>query len=149
MNEGMRGVRRVFLDSAPVIYFVERHPVYYSVLQPVFNRFESRDLTAVTSPITLAECLIFPMRSRNYEAAEAFVEILGGGGSAVFVPLQKETAKTAAEIRSKYNVTLADAFQIASALEGSCDVLLTNDKALTRITELRVLLVESLQEAHT
>ncbi len=84
------------------------------------------------------------MKSGNSEAVEAFLELLGGGTSALFVSLQRETAKTAAQIRSKYNVALADAFQVASALEGSCDALLTNDKALTRVTELRVILVESL-----
>jgi predicted nucleic acid-binding protein len=144
MKEPTRGIRRLFLDSAPVIYFVEQHPVYYSILQPIFNRFESGDLTAVTSPITLAECLILPMKSGNSEAVEAFLELLGGAPSALFLPLQKETARSAAEIRSKYNVTLADAFQVASALEGSCEALLTNDKALTRIAELQILLVEDL-----
>ena len=81
---------------------------------------------------------------RSVEAVEAFLELLGGGHSTLFVPLQRKTAKIAAEIRSKYNVTLSDAFQVASALEASCEALLTNDKALTRITELRIILVESL-----
>jgi len=140
----MEGVRRVFLDSAPVIYFVEQHPVYHPVLQPIFGRFETGDLTAVTSPITLAECLIFPIRLQNAEATEAFLELLGGEQSTLFVTLRKETARLAAEIRSKYNVTLTDAFQVASALEGACEAFLTNDKALTRITELKILVVEDL-----
>jgi predicted nucleic acid-binding protein len=144
MNEPMQGIRRLFLDSAPVIYFVEKHPVYYSTLQPVFRKFEIGDLTAVTSPITLAESLIFPMKLGNSEVVAAFLELLGGGPSALFLPLQRETARSAAEIRSKYNVTLTDAVQVASALEGSCEALLTNDKTLTRITELRILLVADL-----
>lgn len=99
---------------------------------------------AIASPITLAECLTFPLRSGNKDVIEAFLELFGGEHSALLVPLQRESARLAAEIRSKYNVTLLDAFQVASALEGSCEAMLTNDKALTRITELRIVLVEGL-----
>ncbi|SRR5208337_2077117 len=141
----LTGISRLFLDSAPVIYFVERHPVYYSILEPIFTRFDAGALTAITSPITLAECLTFPMRSGNKDVIQAFLELFGGEHSTLLVPLQRETARLAAEIRSKYHVTLLDAFQVASALEGSCEALLTNDKALTKITELKIILVEGLQ----
>jgi predicted nucleic acid-binding protein len=144
MLDDLRGFRRLFLDSAPVIYFVEKHPVYYSLLKPIFNSFESGDVVAVTSPVTLAECLVLPMRAGRVSAIKAFSELLGGGHSAEFQPLGEQTARTAAGIRSRYNVTLTDAFQIAAALEGDCDALLTNDKDLVRITELRVLLVDTL-----
>jgi predicted nucleic acid-binding protein len=84
------------------------------------------------------------MRLGDRDVVEAFLELLGGEHSTFLVPLQRETAKLAAEIRSRHNVTLLDAFQVASALEGSCEALLTNGKALKRITELRILLVEEL-----
>lgn len=144
MSDLLVRLSRVFLDSAPVIYFIEKHPVYCSILEPLFSRFETGELVAVTSPITLAECLVLPMRQRNPEAVEAFVAILGGDDSSFFVPLQRETARIAADIRSRYNVTLADAFQVAAALEGQCDVFLTNDKDLCRVADLKVVLVEEL-----
>jgi predicted nucleic acid-binding protein len=80
----------------------------------------------------------------SIEAIDAFMEILGGDHSSVFVPLQRQTARVAADIRSRYNVTLADAFQVAAALEGRCDALLTNDKDLCRVTDLKIVLVEEL-----
>jgi len=144
MNGFPGGVRRIFLDSAPVIYFVEEHPVYYPLLQPIFQRLETQDLIAVTSPITLAECLVFPMRSGRANVIAAFVEILGGGPGACFVTLGRETAILAARVRSRRSITLTDAFQVAAALEGRCDVFLTNDKALTKIDEIRVALVDDL-----
>jgi predicted nucleic acid-binding protein len=144
MSLPMAGVRRIFLDSAPVIYFVEQHPVYHSLLQPIFNRFETGEMVAVTSPVTLAECLIFPVKLGDTEAIDAFLELLGGEHDTVLVTLGRETARLAAEIRSRYNVTLTDAFQVASAIEGACDIMLTNDKALTRVSETRIQLVEDL-----
>lgn len=144
MNELLTGLRRVFLDSAPVIYFVERHPVYCRILEPVFMRLEAKDLIAVTSPITLAECLVLPMRLERMEVIEAFLEIVGGERSAVFVPLRRDTARMAADIRSRYNLTLTDSFQVAAALQGNSDALLTNDRDLSKVTDLRVILVEEL-----
>ncbi len=144
MSDRLSGIRRLFLDSAPVIYFIEKHPVYYSVLEPIFDRFEAGELVAVTSPVTLAECLVLPMRLGSIRAIEAFFEILGGNHYSVFVPLERRGARIAAEIRSRYDVTLTDAFQIAAAFEGNCDAFLTNDKGLTRITDLTFVLVEEL-----
>ncbi len=137
-------MHRVFLDSAPVIYFVERHPVYCSILEPVFRRFEAGDLVPVTSPITLAECLVLPMKQGRADVIEAFLELMGGDPSSVFVPIQRDTARIAADIRSSHNLTLTDAFQVASALQGNCDALLTNDKNLSTITDVKVVLVEEL-----
>lgn len=144
MNSVLSGTRRVFLDSAPIIYFVERHPVYGPILEPVFNQFVAGDLVPVTSPITLAECLALPMRLGRAELVEAFLEVIGGGHASVFVPIRKDTARMAADIRSRYNLTLTDAFQIATALQANCDALLTNDKDLTKVNDLRVILVNQL-----
>jgi len=144
MSDVLTGLHRIFLDSAPVIYLIEKHPVYWSMLEPVFNRFETGELVAVTSPVTLAECLVLPMRQGRVGAIKAFVEILGGDHASLFVPLRRETARIAADIRSRYNVTLTDAFQVAAALEGGCDALLTNDKDLCRVTDLKIVLVEEL-----
>jgi len=37
-----------------------------------------------------------------------------------------------------------DALQVSVALEKSCDQFLTNDKRLSRITELKIVIVEDL-----
>ncbi len=54
----LRNVQRIFLDTRPIIYFVEKNPIYLAKVQPVFTRIDSSMLTAVTSPITLSECLV-------------------------------------------------------------------------------------------
>lgn len=144
MGGVLNGMRRVFLDSAPVIYYVERHPIYSSILEPIFSRFEAGDLVAVTSPITLAECLVLPMRMGNRDVMDAFWEVMGGDHSCIFVPILRDTARIAADIRSRHNLTLTDAFQVAAALQGNCDALLTNDKDLAKVRDLNVILVEGL-----
>ena len=52
--------RKVFLDTAPIIYFVEKHPEYFAAANEVFRLIDAGRIGAVTSPITLAECLVHP-----------------------------------------------------------------------------------------
>ncbi len=53
-------VSRIFLDTAPVVYYIEEHPLYLKHVLPVFSAIDAGRFTAVTSPITLAECLVLP-----------------------------------------------------------------------------------------
>jgi predicted nucleic acid-binding protein len=48
-------------------------------------------------------------------------------------------------MRVKYNLKLPDALQIATALETGCDAFLTDDKALKRLTELKILVLYELE----
>lgn len=61
-QRGTTGREASLLDTAPVIYYVEKHPTYLELVTPVFNRIDAALLTAITSPVTLAECLVAPYR---------------------------------------------------------------------------------------
>jgi hypothetical protein len=61
ISDALAGVSRLFLDTAPVIYFVERNPQFVDFVDPIFERLEV-DITAVASPITLSECLVGAIR---------------------------------------------------------------------------------------
>jgi len=63
----------------------------------------------------------------------------------VFVDINAAIAQDAARIRLLYNLQLPDALQIAIALTSNCDAFLTNDQALKRVTELRILVVSELE----
>jgi predicted nucleic acid-binding protein len=53
-------------------------------------------------------------------------------------------AARAAELRARYRLKLADALQLALALQAGCEAFLTNDLALRRVAELRVLVLDDL-----
>lgn len=143
--QALLDVERIFLDSAPVIYFVENHPVYAPVLTEIFHRIDNGQLLAVTSPITLAECLVLPIRQRMAQLEADFVELIAHGNNTLFVPIGQASAREAARLRAQYNITLTDALQIASAAHAGCDAFLTNDEALQRVQDLKVILVEQLE----
>lgn len=76
ITERLRPAARLFLDSAPVIYFVERHPRYATLTDIVFDRIDNGALKGVASPITLAESLVLPYRPGKAEAIRAFNDLI-------------------------------------------------------------------------
>nr|WP_201280409.1 PIN domain-containing protein [Hassalia byssoidea] len=133
----------MFLDSAPVIYAVERNPQYLPLVRVVFERIFSGLPMGVVSPITLAECLVQPYRLGQNELQQDFIELMTDNQNIEFVPIDDETlAINAAEIRARYNLQLPDAFQITVALAAGCEAFLTNDVTFKRVTELRVLVLD-------
>jgi predicted nucleic acid-binding protein len=141
----LQGVSRLFLDTAPVIYYVERNPAYLARVDDLFDRIDAATLHAVTSPITLAECLVVPIRQGLTQAQQDFTDVLVSGANVTFQPLEDATARQAADLRVRYNLGLLDAFQVAAALAGGCDAFLTNDIALRRVQELPTLVRDDLE----
>lgn len=136
------GVSRLFLDTAPVIYFVERNPQFVDLVDPIFDRLET-DITAVASAITLSECLVGAIRLGLVDLEQAFVDVLQQE-QVVFVEINATIAREAARIRVRYNLQLPDALQVAAAIIAGCETFLTNDTALKRVMELRILVVGEL-----
>lgn len=145
VTEGLKSVQMLFVDSAPVIYFVEKHPRYFPIVRLVFEQLENGLFVAVTSPITLAECLVGSIKRELEELTQAFCDLIVHHRRVNFVPLDAAVAKSAAELRARYNLTLLDAFQVAVALKAGCDALLTNDAIFKRVQELKILLLDELE----
>jgi predicted nucleic acid-binding protein len=145
IGDALSGVSAIFLDSAPVIYYVERNPTYIPVVSPIFERIDRGAVTAITSPVTLAECLVWPLRNANHRLERDFVELITFGANTRLVPLGGSVGRRAAQLRARYNITLTDALQVATAIETNCDVFLTNDLDLRRVTELQILVLDELE----
>jgi len=72
IDEALSGVSSLFLDTAPVIYFVESVSPLRDIMDVIVARVREGKTTFVTSPITLAECLVHPLRKGDNALAERF-----------------------------------------------------------------------------
>jgi predicted nucleic acid-binding protein len=144
MGEAVNDISRLFLDTAPVIYYVEQNPVYQEKVDYIFDQIDQGNLIAVTSPITVAECLVFPKRTNDRRLQQDFIDLLVTGAYTQFVTIGEEAGIKAASLRVQYNLSLMDALQIAVALVANCDAFLTNDLQLRRVSDLRILTLETL-----
>ena len=144
-SERLDLIRQIFLDTAPVIYFVEKNPDFSEKVLSVFSRLDDGWLTAVVSPITLAECLVLPYKIANREIAQIFSDLLVNNEGVLFYPIDEVTADKAVDLRARYNLTLTDAFQIATAIQAECDAFLTNDVDLKRVNEIPILVLSDFE----
>jgi predicted nucleic acid-binding protein len=139
--EQLDAVHMIFLDTAPVIYFVEKNPSFTSKVQPIFDRLDNGTLTAVVSPITLAECLVLPYQGSKPNVVRIFTDLLVNGQNILFFPIDDLIADKAAGLRARYGLALTDAFQIATSIRAGCDAFLTNDIKLSRVQEIPILTI--------
>ncbi len=137
----LRGVKRLFLDTAPLIYYVEENRRYLPLVDVIFDRIFEEQLIGITSAISLAECLARPYRLGQSQLQQNYFNLITAT-NLVFTLIDQNMARQAAEFRSRYNLELPDAFQIAVAVATNCEAFLTNDAMLKRITELQVLVLD-------
>lgn len=142
--EALKDVRRLFLDTAPVIYFIEKNPSYFPQAKEVFALVDADQITVVTSPVTLAECLIVPIRNGLESLERDFTDLIVYGNHTEFATIDEVNARQAAYLRAQYGLSLMDALQISTALTSGCDAFLTNDLKLKRVSELTVIVIGEL-----
>ncbi|OAB59341.1 twitching motility protein PilT [Phormidium willei BDU 130791] len=143
IETALAGVSRLFLDTAPVIYFVERNPLFVDRVDPIFERFES-EIMPVVGSVTVAECLVGALQMSLTDLEQAYVAIFKSD-DVLFVENTLTISQEAARIRVQYNLQLPDALQIAAAMDAGCQAFLTNDAQLKRIPELDILLVSEFE----
>ena len=109
------------------------------------HAIEDGNIGAMTSPITLAETLVVPYRLGSPALQRQYIDANVNALNTTFVQTDESIALRAAELRALHNLGLADAIQVATAVDSGCDVLLTNDDVFRRVTDVRVLLVGDLE----
>src|SRR5882757_5692582 len=92
----------VGLDTAPLIYFIERHPTYLPLLLPFFEAVERGDIQVVTSTLTLTEVLVHPYRDGNPDLAERYFHMLLRARHLRMVALSPAIAAEAARVRADF-----------------------------------------------
>ena len=144
VNNAIQGIRRLFLDTVPIIYYVENHPNYYELTQVIFDGIDEGLLLGVTSPISLSECLVYPYKLGLIALAQDFIYLIVDGENINFVLIDEDIGNLAAQMRARYNLSLTDSLQIATAIQSNCDAFLTNDLQLKRVNELSILGISEL-----
>jgi predicted nucleic acid-binding protein len=62
LSDELKQVQTIFLDTAPIIYYIEAHPQFGPLAKEIVNSFQSGSLTAFSSVITLVEVLPKPVQ---------------------------------------------------------------------------------------
>jgi len=132
----------VYLDTAPIIYYVENISPYSDLLDPVFQAVRSGSLRACTSTLTLAETLVVPYRKKSEILLEKFETLLMRTPDLTILPLTQDIARETAKIRAEFSIKTPDAVQLATARANGIGYFLTNDKELKLFSSLRITILD-------
>ncbi len=125
------------------LYYIEAHPQFGPLAKEVVSAFQSGNLNAYSSVITLAEVLARPIERGDEKLARKFSEFLKHGKNLTMVEVSEGTAEDAGRIRGRFPfLKTVDAIQLASALEVGAEAFLTNDLKLQQFNELKVLILK-------
>ena len=136
--------KKVFLDTTPIIYFLDMDVNYAEKVEKLFSDFLEAESQMVTSTITCTEYLIYPYRTGNSEKIDAFYEFLSDCDIPMY-PIDVAIAKKAAQIRAEYKgFKTMDCLQLATACVQGCDLFLSNDKQLRQFREIKCVTMDEL-----
>ncbi len=141
----MTDFKRVFIDTAPIIYFLENSSLYVHSMEKFFTRCMKEHIQIVTSALTVEEYLVLPYSIRKMEYADNFKRFIEYMNIEV-VEIDSIIAEQGAKIRGQYkNFKAMDALQIATAIVKKCDMFFTNDKQLRQERELPCMTMEDIR----
>ncbi len=131
--------KAIYLDTAPLIYYLEENPSYFSFLENLFKKNENGDFTFYTSAITFTEVLALPFRLGNKKLIKQYERFLLESPTLKMISVNEVIAKLSAKLRAEHNFRLPDAIHLATALEVKVDFFLTNDLSLEKVKGLQVI----------
>jgi len=134
--EGLPEQALLLLDSPPIIYFLEHHPIFASRFKPLFEAHALGQLRFAVTAITIAEVLTGPLQAGDEPLARRYRATLERWQP---VPIDTDIAETAARLRAALRLKLADAIQAASALAINAAALVTHDRDFSRVHSLRII----------
>lgn len=144
--ESLRG-KVVGLDTAPIIYFVEKNPLYINMMRSFFQALHRGECAAVTSVVTLLEGLVIPFRRNDTNLVSDYYSLLYDTDDLTTISFFPNIAQQASRLRASYkSMRTADAIQIATAIQSNASCFLTNDTNLPSLPDLKIIVLEDLRK---
>ena len=95
----MTDFRKIFIDTAPIIYYLQNSELYYNNMRAFWNKYDECDY--VTSAITVTEYLTYPYRQSDLKMVESFYAFVNDMDIQV-KEIDVRIAEKAAQIRAEY-----------------------------------------------
>jgi len=119
----------VYLDANVFIFALEGDPLFGAASATLLRAVEAGTIAAVTSELTLAEVLVKPLKLGRGDLVDRFLAAIGEGPIAVH-PLSRAILLRSAEIRAAHGGRLADALDVATAIEAGCERFVSEDRGI-------------------
>lgn len=133
----------VAFDSAPLIYYLEKHPRYLPLSRELFGAIGRQLAVGTTSVLALLEVLVVPLRAGRESLASDYQRVLNHTKGLTLYPVDHAVCERAAKIRADNPwLRTPDALQIATAVEHGGQLIVTNDNRWKRLREIPVVVFD-------
>lgn len=144
MGIKLQAGQSVFLDTAPLIYYIEEDDRYLAGLSGFFDTVTAANVMLVTSFITYIEVLTLPEKRGQTRLAAKYRDFMTNSEQLSIYPLTVPVADAAIRFRAHEGLRTPDAIQLATAHVCGVDFVLTNDRSWRKIRKPRVVLLDEL-----
>src|SRR5262252_5062234 len=129
----------VAIDTAIFIYFIEEHPKFLPLIEPLFREVDRGHMELVTSALTLLEVLVVPYRTGDHLLAARYESLLTRSRGVRIGDISRDLLRAAAQLRAATGVKTPDSLQLVAALATGSTAFLTNDRDLPTVPGIRIL----------
>jgi predicted nucleic acid-binding protein len=126
----------------PFIYLWERHPRFFKLAETLFGYLKQPEVQGVTSVITLIEACVHPQRQGRPDLVAAYERALRNSQQVQMLPVDTALARRAVILRASYGIRVPDALQLAAAMEAGATLFVSNDRRLSKVQEIHVILLD-------
>ena len=130
----------IYLDSSAVIYGIEGTDTLRGAVLAWIAKAENSGGVLSTSRISCLECRILPLRQGQTELLSRYDEFFLRR-SLNLIDIGGAIIDLATQLHVRYGLKTPDAIHAATALESGAELILTGDRDMVRIKEIKVELV--------
>lgn len=130
----------VYLDTAPIIYSIERHIDYWQLLIPLWQKIQTGSISLISSELLILECLVIPLKTNNKLLINAYEQFLST--RITLFPIQENILRLAAQLRARNKLKTPDSIHAATALSHKPTLFLTNDSGFQNIPNLSIVVLK-------
>lgn len=133
---------KVCLDTAPIIYSVEKVPPYWEMMHPIWQLAHDGKIQLFGSELLLIETLVKPLKNKNTQLVQTFRQLLTASDIQL-EPISASILEQAAQLRAISSIKTPDAIHLATAIHLQADLFITNDKQLTNVQTIPILMLKN------
>lgn len=122
--------QRLYLDANVLIYAVEGFAQWADRARGLLAAIDSGLCAAVTSELSLAECLVKPVSLGRRDLIAAYEDTIRSRKWFVAAGVTRDILVKAAAIRAETRLRLPDAIHVATYDLHGCSMFVTNDRRL-------------------
>ncbi len=142
LSDALVGKTRIAFDTSAVIYYLEDLYPYGIYAAQAFSLLVSGAAVGFVSSIVEMETLVRPLRIRDKGLLFSIRRFFALHPNLHVTPVSSDIAQAAAQVRASTNLKAPDAIIAATAAADRCDVIIGNDRAFARNSELPYLVLD-------